>query len=125
MGWAKLDDRFHGHPKVLDAWRRCPASIGLHMLALSWVSAEGYGEMLNGDGEKHDGYVPQSFVALYMPDTNSRAKAVSALVECGLWDADEDAGWWVHDYLDYNPSSEERAAKRAATAERVRKHRAS
>jgi hypothetical protein len=42
------------------------------------------------------------------------------LVEAGLWDRDGGASIRVHDYLQYNPSREQVAAERAATARRMR-----
>lgn len=49
-------------------------------------------------------------------------QAVTALVRAGLW-MEVDGGWQMYGYLDHQPSAEEDAAKRAATAERVRRFR--
>jgi hypothetical protein len=109
MAWAKLDDRFHGHPKIRVAWRREPVAIGLHALALSWVAQ--YDE---------DGRVSPEFVADQLPDEDERTSAVSALVESGLWEPNG-YGWMIHDYLDYNPSREQIVQRRAADSARKRK----
>lgn len=106
MTWVRLDDQLHAHPKVRRAWRACPASVGLHALALSYCGAY-----------LTDGDVPDDFVADQLPDEAAAAAATSALEAAGLWERNGD-GWRVHDYLDLNPSradvERERAAKRKA-----------
>ena len=65
MPWAKLDDRFHENPKVRKVWRRCPAAIGLYVLALA-----GCGTNI-GQGT--------------LDDLDASAEAIAALVSEGLW----------------------------------------
>lgn len=110
MAWAKLDDRFHAHPKVRRAWRNRTA-VGLHAMALSWVAQY-----------EEDGRVSVEWVEDQLPEEAERASAVSALVDAGLWEPNG-SGWLIHDYLEYNPSKEQAAAKRAADAARKREGR--
>lgn len=106
MTWCKLDDQLHGHPKVKGAWYRSRASLGLHLMALSYCACY-----------LTDGYVPDEFVQEKLPARSERSKAVEALVDWELWRSAE-GGWRICDYLDYNPSRQEvedaRADKSAA-----------
>jgi hypothetical protein len=99
MAWAKLDDGFHAHPKVMQAGL---AATGLHVLAISYCSRY-----------LTDGHVSAEFVRQVA--SRNASKLVSKLVEAGLWevrDEKPDSGWIVHDYLDYNPSRAEVIAAR-------------
>jgi hypothetical protein len=87
MAWARLDDGFYGHPKVLQAGL---AATGLHVLAISYCSRY-----------LTDGHVSTEFVR--QTAGRSATKLARNLVEAGLWEC-TDRGWIVHDYLDYNPS---------------------
>ena len=107
MTWARLDDSFYSHPKVLQAWNEHQPSIGLHALAISWVA-----------NHEQDGMVPAYVVAMWVPDQSDRARATATLVQTGLWHEAED-GYVIHDYLDYNPSRAYLEEKREA--DRLRK----
>jgi hypothetical protein len=106
MSWARLDDRFHEHRKVRQAWRQAPASVGLHVMALTYCA-----------GFETDGFVDRAFVEEKLPAAKTRNAAVRALIEAGMW-RELDNGWVIHDYLDYNPSRVQIAEKRAKYAER-------
>lgn len=105
MPWAKLDDHFHDNPKVRKAWRSCSASLGLHIMALTYSSAH----LL-------DGHVGTEFVADQIPTQRHRDAAVHALVDAGLWTPNGD-GWNIKDYLEFNPSRASVEAKRKARSE--------
>lgn len=115
MTWAKLDDRFHQHWKIRQAWRADHASIGLHVMAITYCA-----------GAETDGFVDTGFVEEKLPNTRERTKAVRALVEAGMW-RELDNGWVIHDYLDFHPSragltdrrAKEAARKAAARAQGV------
>jgi hypothetical protein len=47
------------------------------------------------------------------------------LVSAGLWHANADGTWQIHDYLDYNPSADDIKAERKSAAARMRALRAS
>lgn len=109
MTWAKLDDKFHSHPKVRAAWYRCPASIGLHVLGITFAA-----------DHETDGVVPGWFVAGAFHRPRDLTAAVSALIELGMWEKQAD-DFLIHDFLDYHPSKQTLAKRRAADAERKRK----
>lgn len=108
MGWVKIDDQLHGHPKVSAAWQTSHAAVGLHLLALSYCSSY-----------LTDGLVPASFVTEKMPEKKVRDRAVPALTDSGMWEA-VDGGWLIHGYLDYNPSRAEVEARRLKDSNRKR-----
>lgn len=90
MPWAKLDDVFHNHPKVLKAGNE---AIGMHARALSYCACY-----------LTDGFVPDEFV-------KRRHRLARRLCVAGLW-ARVEGGYKIHDYLDFNPSAEKVRAQR-------------
>ncbi|MDN5687776.1 MAG: hypothetical protein L0G94_14055 [Brachybacterium sp.] len=108
MSWFKVDDKFHAHPKVKRIPKRVRrAAVGLWTITGAW-SAD----------YQTDGAVPE-----YMLDEfDAEPEEVDALVAVGLWDRAED-GIAFRGWEEFQPTRAEQDAKRAATAERVRKHR--
>ena len=100
MTWAKLDDRFHENRKIRGLWRKQPAALGLHVLALTYCA-----------GNETDGFVDAEFVADKAGSPATHRKMTTALVDAGMW-IEEPGGWRLHDYLDYNPSSAQLAQTR-------------
>lgn len=100
--WAKFDDRFHENRKIKRAWRRCPAAIGMHVMAITYSA-----------GHLTDGFVDVDFVEDRMPQKRAREKAVSVLVDVGLW-LTADEGWIVNDFSEFNETKADIEAKRAA-----------
>lgn len=98
MTWAKLDDAFPNHPKVVELSDRL---FRLHVTAICYC-AKGL----------TDGEVPAGALRRLLRGTPRQAQA---LVDAGLWEVNGD-GWAVHDYLKYNPSS--------AQVEELRRQRA-
>jgi hypothetical protein len=131
MGWARLDDSFHDHPKLIGLSLE---ALGLWTKCLTWAHR-------HHDSERAVGYLPEGLPTLF---AGSRAAKLSAeLVAHRLWDrrseesteaalrsngeAREEArsvdggareGWYIHGYADYLPASE-----RPQTASDVRKAR--
>lgn len=110
MAWARLDDGFGDHPKVLDLIDTLDemagaAAIGLWTLALAYA----HGTMRTA---KVPGFVPRSFVRRACVP----ASLGDRLVDVGLWEQ-ADGGWLIHDFGDYLPSEELRA-KRAEAGRR-------
>jgi len=103
--WTKVDDQFHAHPKVQQAWHAYPASIGLHILALSHSASY-----------LTDGHVSEAFVKTQIASPTQRRRAVEALVNAGLWETNA-AGWVIHDYLEFNESRAEVVKRRADRSE--------
>lgn len=101
MPWAKLDDTFHAHPKVRQAGL---AAIGLHARAISFSAA------YLRNGKVDSGWVEETA-------GKKGLKLADELVNAGLWEPNG-TGWYIHDYLEYNPSREKVLARRAADAAR-------
>lgn len=109
MSWAKLDDRYDDNRKIKRAWRKDRASIGLHAMAITYCSRH-----------RTDGVVDIEWLEDKLPVQRERAKAIAVLVDVGLFEPlDDGEHWFVHDYLEYNPSRQHReqasdAARNAA-----------
>lgn len=101
MAWTKVDDQLHSHPKILEAWSRSRASLGLHLMALSFCG--NYGT---------DGRVNSAFIESKIPKAPERRKVVDTLVSVGLWDRRSDGDYEIHDYLVFNRSRAEVEADR-------------
>lgn len=102
MAWARFDDRFHEHRKVRRVWRRQPAALGLHLMAVTYSC-----------GHLTDGHVDPEFVEDQVHDPEQREAMVGALVDAGLWEPTDD-GWRIHDFTDFNPTRREVEARRNA-----------
>lgn len=103
MTWAKLDDRFHSHPKVEQA---SLAAVGLYCKALSYAACY-----------ETDGHIPEAWVR-----KQRNSAAVRQLLELGMWEECPD-GCIIRDFLDFNPSKAELSESRKKGRERVRKWR--
>lgn len=104
MPWFKVDDTLYGHPKWLAA---PPAARALWVAAGSWCGAQA-----------NDGHVPRHALVMF----GARPRDAADLVRAGLWDEDGD-GWRFHDWLDYQPSSEEVEEKRRKERDKKRRQR--
>lgn len=94
MGWARIDDGFHDHPKL----------IGLSLEALGlWVKCLTWAHRHNSAGTL--GHIPEDLPKMF---AGSRGKKLaSELFSKKLWDeSPELGGWLIHDYVDYLPASE-------------------
>lgn len=128
MTWARLEDKFHSNPKVVEAGN---AATGLFACALSYC-----GDHLT------DGHVPKGWAV-----KSGTAKERRVLVDVRLWlqvkkgDVAEvvvrrqgqeaftvtvvmpSDGFFIRDFLDFNPSRGEVEAKREQNARKQREHR--
>ena len=100
MSWAKLDDRFHGNPKVMAAWTQSPAAIGLYVMGITYCAQH-----------ETDGHIDVGFVRLLLPKPRDFKVLPKVLTDVGLW-TEEDGGWHVKAFLEFNPSREENATRR-------------
>lgn len=119
MAWMRVDDHLGQHRKVLSIPRLIrKQAIGVWTLAGSWVAAN-----------LTDGYVP----GYYLEEIGADQIEVDALVAAGLWHGaghdcracpqPQSGDYWVHDWLDVNPSRAQVEAERKAAAERQRRAR--
>lgn len=109
MGWARFDDGYLDHPKILEAG---PWAELLDMRAVIWCAKY-----------ETDGLVTRVALKRIGREIPKVASRVLSLVECGRWTVNENGGWWVHDYLKFNPSKAEKETQRESGRERVRNHR--
>ena len=107
MAWARVDDGFDDHPKILALLEeeQGAAAVGLWTLCLTWAHRN------TRKKGKTPGLIPSGLPRRYLgPGGRDLAKL---LVVHGLWDEDE-AGWMIHDFADYLPTEETKAARSAA-----------
>jgi len=118
MAWVKIDDQFSQHPKVALAG---PLASWLYVCGLCYCN-----KFLT------DGVIPERIVptladfsgikieandeATSQANGEANAKQLaSILVQVGLWEK-TDAGFLIHDYLEFNPSRDEVLATREKRA---------
>lgn len=115
MSWFKVDDTAHTHPKLRGAGT---AAIGLWTLGGSYAAQ----------------YLTDGMVHAHFAKTNATASQLAKLVKAGLWHPaghdclrcpqPADGDYFIHDYLEYNPSRAKVVAERERAAEKKRKQRA-
>lgn len=103
MGWFRVDDGFHSHPKVLAVGNE---AAGLYVRCGSWCAQH-----------RTDGQIPREIALLY-----GNTGCVSFLEAEGLWIPTK-TGWRMHDYLAYNPSKKQVEAERRKAADRQKRYR--
>lgn len=103
MSWVRIDDAFDDNPKVEEL---SDAAFRLYVTTLCWCSRH-----------STDGHV-----TLTVAKKRGTLKAIRELLDANLW-LEIPGGYEVNDYLAYNPSKAEVAARREAIGKRVRKHR--
>jgi hypothetical protein len=113
VSWLKLDDDFASHPKVVGLSDK---AFRLHICALAYC-----GKNLT------DGLISRLGIRLAgaNADLDRPGTVAKQLVSAGLWHANADGTWQIHDYLDYNPSADDIKAERKSAAARMRALRAS
>lgn len=106
MPWFKVDDAFHGHPKVMEL---SPAAVGVWTLAGSWCA-----------NYLTDGEIKTNVVRRM----GATDEMIQELVEAGLW-IDLGAGTYqFKDWAEYQPLKDEVMAERNAARERMKAVRA-
>lgn len=111
MAWARLDDGFDDNPKVMalldeDDQVSAAAAIGLWTLCLSWAHRN------TRQRGRTPGLIPAGLPRRFLGAAGR--DAAQLLVKHGLWEQCDDGGWKVHDFTDYLPSEETRAARAEA-----------
>lgn len=103
MPYARLDDRYDDHRKIKRALRREPAAVAMHAMAIT------YSNRHNTDGEVDIDWVEERLALMpYKPA--QRKRVLDVLVELNLFEQRDPDTFIVHDFLDWNLSSEQRRA---------------
>lgn len=102
--WFKVDDKFHDNRKVLRILQHehGRSALGLWLLTGSFSGAT-----------MSDGFIQSFLLPRYGPDAERDAEL---LVTFGLFDrgeVDGDQGYFLHDFLDRNPSRAQQLATKA------------
>jgi hypothetical protein len=109
MGWARIDDGFDDHPKILSLLENDDGvtAVGLWLLCLTWAHRN------TRKAGKVPGLIPSSLPRRYFgPGARDLAKL---LVAEDLWDERaEGDGWMIHDFDRYLPTNETREARAEA-----------
>lgn len=102
MTWAKLDDQFPSHPKIV---RVGPEAAWLHVCAICYCARY-----------LTDGFVPKEAVPT-LSTLRQPLRLADRLVEERVW-RDRGDQYELHDFLDYNPSREHVENERRLARER-------
>lgn len=102
MPWAKIDEKYHSHPKAL---RVGLAGIGLHVRAIA------YSNDYETDGTVTEDWVHQQTASEGLQGLEDKLVDVELFERC-------DGGFIVHDFLKYNPSREQNEAHREGERQR-------
>lgn len=108
MGWVKIEDKYARNPKIMQAG---PVAMALD------VSGMGYSREHNTSG-----FIPEHALPLLGPVQGAALrKALKALEQVHRWRRDDELnGWWIHDYLEFNPTDEEDRESAAKRSEQAR-----
>lgn len=88
MAWVKLDDQFFGHPKAIAAGKD---AVLLNLASWCWSSQQ-----------LTDGFIPAPVVAVLAASVGVKPAVHRRLVDEELWH-EQDGGYLIHDYLEYQP----------------------
>lgn len=106
MSWIKLDDQWMDHPKIITAGRD---ARDMWLASITWC-----GKHLT-DGYFPSNLLPSLAVSAGVDVANCQVFA-RTLVDVCLWEETEN-GYFIHDYLEYNPSREQALATKEARKE--------
>lgn len=105
MAWAKFDDRWATHPKLLAAG-----------LEAKGMDASG---ICYAAGQETDGFVPDTALIILGAGHRNPRKVADRLVDVGRWIRDDARkGYVIHDFDRYNFTRAQGEAKRTKDAER-------
>ncbi len=110
MTWVKLDDQIADHPKYVELGDLAPLALALQVRALCYAN-----RFLT------DGYVP----ATVLPQLTVGFASLTAeptdwpalMVKAGLWEKNGKGGYQIHDYTEYQPTSDKVTTARAQRRE--------
>jgi hypothetical protein len=107
--WARIDDGFDDHPKVLALLEHDDgaAALGLWLVCFTWANRN------TRKKGKVPGHLPASLPRRYLGAPGR--DAAKLLVDVGLWDPDlDEGGWHVHDFSQHLPTAETSTARAQA-----------
>lgn len=103
MGWARLDDRWHDHPKTIAAGLE---AAGLFVMCLTWAHQA-------RRTSPCPGVIPDAVLARL---AGSKAKRLTKVLhDVGFFDNRTPAGWPIHDFDEYLPKYDSEQAKAAGS----------
>ena len=108
MAWAKLDDQFAEHPKIVQLGDR---AFRLHVAAICLANRK----LTDGHISSHDGRI-------LMASVKANRRHTDELVERRVWETNGD-GWQIRDYLQWNPDAETVKERRRKDNERRKGNR--
>lgn len=109
MPWARIDDGFDDHPKVLALLEHDDGAtaLGLWTLCFTWANRN------TRKKGKVPGHLPASLPRRYLGVLGR--DAAKLLVDVGLWDPDlDEGGWRIHDFAQHLPTAETSSARAEA-----------
>jgi hypothetical protein len=110
MGWARFDDGYSDHPKILEAG---PWAELLDMRAIIYCARY-----------DTDGRLTTTGLRQIRRGIPKLVDKVDRLVAVGRWSTDPAGGWQVRAFLEHNIAKVDRDRMRASTRERQAKFRA-
>lgn len=111
MGWARIDDGFDDHPKVVALLDEDDATAGAVAVALWTLSLTWAHRNTRKRGQVH-GLLPAGLPRRFLGAMGK--DAAQLLVKHNLWEPQDDGGWVIHDFDEYLPTDETREARSAA-----------
>src|SRR4029453_3920467 len=133
MSWVRLDDQYPDHPKVRALG---PLGLALQTAAICYCGrylTDGFLSFTSAAGIIASIMAPFTLQngSVWTPGITSGASGKDAqeidwaaeMVKAGLWESRK-RGYYVHDYLDFNPSRAEVLRARPLPAARVEAYRA-
>jgi hypothetical protein len=111
MSWARIDDGFDDHPKVValldeDDTSAAAAAVALWTLCLTWAHRN------TRRRGKTPGLLPAGLPRRFLGGLGK--DGAQLLVKHRLWEPQDDGGWIIHDFDEYLPTEETREARSAA-----------
>jgi hypothetical protein len=116
MTWVKVDDDMPWHRKFRKAGDLRALCLALDLTGICHCAKYAT-----------DGFLPAADLpgVLDVIPRNRRTAVLGLLVEIGRWEIDDQrAGYWIRNYLKYNPSASEAEKERQRRAENTRRWRA-
>lgn len=110
MPYAHFDDRYDDNLKLKRAWKRSPAVVGLHAMAITYCSRH------NTDGTLPVDWIDEKLTLLPVKP-RERTRILEVALELNLLERVDEETYRVHDFLEWNRSR----AQRQALAEQGRR----